>query len=48
VIGETGFTPKIGAFKLPGKYIAGAYYSQEWNNSFFGEHYPGAMVFIRT
>ena len=29
VIGETGFTPKIGASKLPGKYVAGAYYYEE-------------------
>ena len=33
VIGETGFTPKIGASKLPGKYVARAYYYEEWNNS---------------
>ncbi len=45
VIGETGFTPKIGASKLPGKYVAGAYYYQEWNNSFFGERYPGRYGF---
>ena len=29
VIGETGFTPKFGASKLPGKYIVGAYYYEE-------------------
>ena len=45
VIGETGFTPKIGASKLPGKYVAGAYYYEEWNNSFFGTSYPGRYGF---
>ena len=40
-IGETGFTPKIGAAKLPGKYAFGGYYYEEENTSFFGTDYDG-------
>ena len=45
VIGETGFTPKFGASKLPGKYIVGAYYYEEENTSFFGTDYNGRYGF---
>ena len=44
-IGETGFTPKIGASKLPGKYAFGGYYYEQQNTSFFGAHYPGRYGF---
>lgn len=40
-IGETGFTPKIGASKLPGKYAFGGIYFGVENKSFFGETYDG-------
>lgn len=40
-MGEIGFTPKIGPSALPGKYAFGGYYFGNWNNSFFGERYPG-------
>jgi carbohydrate-selective porin OprB len=35
-LGETGFTPAIGAAKLPGKYAFGAYSYGQWNTSFGG------------
>ncbi|MEO8205858.1 MAG: carbohydrate porin, partial [Chthoniobacterales bacterium] len=38
-IGETGFTPKIGPSKLPGKYAAGVIYWGVENTSFYGEKY---------
>ncbi|HEU4677934.1 MAG TPA: carbohydrate porin, partial [Terrimicrobiaceae bacterium] len=41
VIGETGFTPKIGAAKLPGRYTFGGIYFGLENRSFFGETYDG-------
>ena len=44
-IGETGFTPKIGAAKLPGKYAFGGYYYEEENTSFFGTPYDGRYGF---
>ena len=39
-IGETGFTPKIGASKLSGKYAFGGFYYEQQNTSFFGTPYP--------
>ncbi len=44
-IGELGFTPKIGASKLPGKYAFGGYYYEEENSSFFGTDYNGRYGF---
>jgi porin len=44
-IGETGFTPKIGASQLPGKYAFGGYYYEEQNTSFFGTGYQGRYGF---
>jgi porin len=44
-IGELGFTPKIGASKLPGKYAFGGYYYEEENTSFFGTDYNGRYGF---
>ena len=45
VIGETGFTPKLGAAELPGKYAVGAYYYEEENTSFFNQDYNGRYGF---
>ena len=36
---ETGFTPKIGPSKLPGRYAAGFIYWGVENTSFFGQNY---------
>ena len=44
-IGETGFTPKIGASKLSGKYAFGGFYYEQQNTSFFGTPYPGFYGF---
>jgi hypothetical protein len=44
-IGETGFTPKLGASKLPGKYAFGGFYYEQDNNSFFGTPYSGFYGF---
>jgi len=44
-IAETGYTPKLGSAKLPGKYAFGGYYYQEQNNSFFGAPYDGRYGF---
>ena len=44
-IGETGFTPKIGLSKLPGKYAFGVFYYEQDNASFFGAHYSGFYGF---
>jgi len=44
-MGETGFTPKFGEAQLPGKYAFGGYYNGQWNNSFYGERYPGTYGF---
>lgn len=38
-LGETGFTPKIGPDKLPGRYSAGFIYFGVENTSFFGQNY---------
>lgn len=45
VMGETGFTPKIGASKLPGKYAFGGYYYEQSSPSFYGQSYPGKYGF---
>ncbi|OJV03186.1 MAG: hypothetical protein BGO12_20850 [Verrucomicrobia bacterium 61-8] len=45
VMGETGFTPKIGAAQLPGKYAFGGYYYEQENTSYFGQNYPGRYGF---
>lgn len=42
---ETGFTPKIGASQLPGRYAFGGYYYGGWNTSFNGSRYPGRYGF---
>ena len=44
-IGETGFTPKIGPSKLPGKYVFGGFYYGGENTSFFGTDYNGRYGF---
>lgn len=44
-LAETGFTPKIGPSKLPGKYAAGFIYWGVENTSFFGENYDGRTQF---
>ncbi|MBN8710340.1 MAG: carbohydrate porin [Verrucomicrobia bacterium] len=44
-MGETGFTPKIGESKLPGKYAFGGYYYEQQNNSYFGQSYNGRYGF---
>ncbi len=38
-LGETGFTPKIGPSKLPGRYAAGFIYWGVENRSFYGQKY---------
>lgn len=38
-LGETGFTPKIGPSKLPGRYAAGFIYWGVENRSFYGQNY---------
>lgn len=42
---ETGFTPKLGASELPGKYAAGAYYYGGTKNSFNGTPHYGQYGF---
>ncbi len=44
-MGETGFTPKIGSSKLPGKYAFGGYYYEQQNTSYFGQNYDGRYGF---
>lgn len=39
VMAETGFTPKIGPAKLPGKYAFGGYSYGQWHTSFYGANY---------
>jgi carbohydrate-selective porin OprB len=39
LMGETGFTPQVGASKLPGRYAFGWYYYQEDNDEFGTEKY---------
>jgi porin len=42
---ETGFTPKIGPSKLPGRYAAGLIYWGVENTSFFGQPYDQKLLF---
>lgn len=42
---ETGFTPKIGPSKLPGRYAAGFMYWGLENTSYFGENYDQKVLF---
>ena len=42
---ETGFTPKIGPSKLPGRYAAGLIYCGVENTSFFGANYDQQLLF---
>ncbi len=42
---ETGFTPKIGPSKLPGRYAAGFMYWGVENTSYFGENYDQKLLF---
>jgi porin len=42
---ETGFTPKIGPSKLPGRYAAGFMYWGSENTSFFGQTYDQRLLF---
>jgi Carbohydrate-selective porin len=44
-LAETGFTPKIGASKLPGRYAAGAIYFGVENKSFNGDTNDGRWAF---
>lgn len=44
-LGETGFTPKIGPDKLPGKYAFGTIYWGLENTSFYGETYDQKLDF---
>lgn len=42
---ETGFTPKIGDAKLPGRYAVGYLYWGNQNTSFFGQEYDSRSQF---
>jgi len=44
-LAETGFTPKIGPAKLPGKYAFGAIYWGLENKSFYGQAYDQKYTF---
>lgn len=44
-VAETGLTPKIGASKLPGKYVVGSYYYGLENTSYFGQNYDAKYGF---
>jgi len=44
-LAETGFTPKIGPAKLPGRYASGFIYFGVENNSFFGQPYDERFAF---
>ncbi len=44
-VAETGLTPKIGASKLPGKYVVGSYYYGLENTSYFGQTYDAKYGF---
>jgi len=51
VIGETGFTPKIGSAKLPGRYAFGGYYygedNEEYGTSKYGFYWQADQMVFR-
>lgn len=50
-IGETGFTPKIGSAKLPGRYAFGGYYygedNEEYGTSKYGFYWQADQMVLR-